>query len=291
MSFLACNKQKEQNKNCCVNFSPCSYQYNLFCFFLFHFAAALHPRRPYGLLGTGSPGCPPLLSHSFWALLFFLLPLQMLLKSTETIRIIRDLDFHTTPEFYHFFTVWFPLKYQAVKQMSPWKTTTEIPVTLLVSHVLCLYFLVQEEATWVGIYWERCCPRGSSSLAQRCDPDHWRYHPQVTKPFFKGGRKGGCNGVFWFSYSASAPLLPYSLEPGITTPTHKKKSSFQTADSRQPLVWSVVMMLQSYPLISHSPLSLSLLLCAHLVSFLALLCLLYTRHLYLCTSYYMPLSC
>ena len=29
--------------------------------------AALRPQRPYGLLGTGSPGRPPRLSHSFWA--------------------------------------------------------------------------------------------------------------------------------------------------------------------------------------------------------------------------------
>ena len=46
----------------------------------------------------------------------------MLLKSIETIRIIRDqdvrLDFHATPEFYHFFSL-VPFKYQEVKQMSP----------------------------------------------------------------------------------------------------------------------------------------------------------------------------
>ena len=32
--------------------------------FLFEFSAALRPQRPSGLLGTGSPGRPPPLSHS-----------------------------------------------------------------------------------------------------------------------------------------------------------------------------------------------------------------------------------
>ena len=32
------------------------------------FHDALRPERPYGLLGTGSPGRPPRLSHSSWAL-------------------------------------------------------------------------------------------------------------------------------------------------------------------------------------------------------------------------------
>ena len=31
---------------------------------VFEFSAALRPQRPYGLLGTGSPGRPPRLSHS-----------------------------------------------------------------------------------------------------------------------------------------------------------------------------------------------------------------------------------
>ena len=34
----------------------------------FKFSAALRPQRPYGLLGTGSPGRPPRLSHSSSAL-------------------------------------------------------------------------------------------------------------------------------------------------------------------------------------------------------------------------------
>ena len=31
----------------------------------------LRPRRPYGLLGTGTPGRPPRLTHSFWAQAWF----------------------------------------------------------------------------------------------------------------------------------------------------------------------------------------------------------------------------
>ena len=34
----------------------------------FKFSVALRPQRSYGLLGTGSPGWPPPLSHSSWAL-------------------------------------------------------------------------------------------------------------------------------------------------------------------------------------------------------------------------------
>ena len=33
---------------------------------IFKFSVAVRPQRPYGLLGTGSPGGPPPLSHSFW---------------------------------------------------------------------------------------------------------------------------------------------------------------------------------------------------------------------------------
>ena len=36
---------------------------------LFFFSVALHPWRLYGLLGMGSPGRPPRLSHSSWALI------------------------------------------------------------------------------------------------------------------------------------------------------------------------------------------------------------------------------
>ena len=48
--------------------------------FLFKFSVALHPQRPSGLLGTGSPGRPLRLSHSSWALrsLFGFLVLTLL---------------------------------------------------------------------------------------------------------------------------------------------------------------------------------------------------------------------
>ena len=52
---------------------------------LWSFSVALRPQKPSGLLGTGSPGGPPRLSHSSWALKF-----QSRFTSTETIRLIGD---------------------------------------------------------------------------------------------------------------------------------------------------------------------------------------------------------
>ena len=52
----------------------------------FEFNAALRPQKPYGILGTGSPGRPPRLSHSSaedsWV--------QCCITSTETLRTIGD---------------------------------------------------------------------------------------------------------------------------------------------------------------------------------------------------------
>ena len=53
------------------------------------FRVALRPQRPYGLLGTGSPGRPPRLSHGSWALVNRLC-VQCCFTSTEVIRTIRD---------------------------------------------------------------------------------------------------------------------------------------------------------------------------------------------------------
>ena len=57
----------------------------------FKFSVALRPQRPYGLLGTGSPGRPPRLSHSTWALRRECgVQVQCCFTSTETVRTIRD---------------------------------------------------------------------------------------------------------------------------------------------------------------------------------------------------------
>ena len=57
----------------------------------FKFNVALRLQRPYGLLGTGSPGRPPRLSHSSCALIFLHRSfVQCCFTSTETMRSIRD---------------------------------------------------------------------------------------------------------------------------------------------------------------------------------------------------------
>ena len=48
---------------------------------------ALRPQRPQGLIGTGSPGRPPQLSHSSWALIRVV---HCCFTSTETTRTNRD---------------------------------------------------------------------------------------------------------------------------------------------------------------------------------------------------------
>ena len=55
---------------------------------MFEFNVALRPQRPYGLLGAGSPGRPPRLSHSSCALNNS--SSQCCFTSTETVRTIRD---------------------------------------------------------------------------------------------------------------------------------------------------------------------------------------------------------
>ena len=69
----------------------------------FEFSVALRPQRKYRLLGTGSPGWPPPVSHSSWALT---VQVQCCFTSTETVQTIHlgrgaqdgHLDFHTVPE-------------------------------------------------------------------------------------------------------------------------------------------------------------------------------------------------
>ena len=46
-----------------------SFSFKTVCIPYVQFSVALRPQRPYGLLGTGSPGCPPRFPHSWWALL------------------------------------------------------------------------------------------------------------------------------------------------------------------------------------------------------------------------------
>ena len=50
---------------------------------IFFFNVALRPLRLNGLLGTGSPGRPPQLSHSCWALTFLHLPKPLLALRLE----------------------------------------------------------------------------------------------------------------------------------------------------------------------------------------------------------------
>ena len=85
---------KKKKKHCCLRLGCVSASFSWFCvllsssehtllapFWMFYwlseifttetmleFSVALRPKRPYGLLGTGSPGRPPRLSHSSWAL-------------------------------------------------------------------------------------------------------------------------------------------------------------------------------------------------------------------------------
>ena len=66
-------------------------------FYIFFFSVALHPQRPCGLLGTGSPGRPPRLSHSSWA---SMLPYVHRDHKDYQGSGAQDvyLDFHTAPE-------------------------------------------------------------------------------------------------------------------------------------------------------------------------------------------------
>ena len=73
------------------------------------FIVALRPSRPYGLLGTGSPGRPPRLSHSSWALFFSIaLRPQRLYWLLGTGAQDGHLDFHTAPEFWSLRVLWRP---------------------------------------------------------------------------------------------------------------------------------------------------------------------------------------
>ena len=72
---------------------------------LFQFRVALRPQRPYGLLGTGSPGRPPPLSHSGTVVQnCLLLPsssfTHVALRPLKPSGILGNdhLDFHTAPE-------------------------------------------------------------------------------------------------------------------------------------------------------------------------------------------------
>ena len=53
------------------------------------FSVAWRPQKPSGLLGTGSPGRPPRLSHRSWSL-ERLFSFQCCFTFTETVRLIRD---------------------------------------------------------------------------------------------------------------------------------------------------------------------------------------------------------
>ena len=63
---------------------------------MFMFNVALHPQRLYWLLGTGSPGHPPLLSCSSWALPELHVHVHCCFMSTETVQTMRDGDPRTS---------------------------------------------------------------------------------------------------------------------------------------------------------------------------------------------------
>ena len=67
----------------------CELAQELFLSDLLMFSGALHPRRPWWLLGTGSPGWPPQLSRSPWALSSASF-VQCCFMSTETVRTVTD---------------------------------------------------------------------------------------------------------------------------------------------------------------------------------------------------------
>ena len=57
------------------------------------FSVVLRPQRPYGLLGTGSPGRPPRLPHSSWALKqdIMVIRLIIIIRWTAVVSGVREI--------------------------------------------------------------------------------------------------------------------------------------------------------------------------------------------------------